>query len=364
MKNAENDTIKKSRARKWARRLLKLAGYGLLTVVVLLAVGITFTIGWRPFVGPKARPLTDRKFEVTQARLERGEYLVEGSLHCFQCHAQPDKTAAGAPALLHTKGGGRIWNEEGFPWLVTPNITPHKETGAGNWTDDMLARAIREGIGHDGRALFPLMPYRSFSHMSDEDLASVVVYLRSINPIEDRLPKTKTPFPLSIILNILPEPLNAAVPSPDLSTQVKRGEYLAKISDCEGCHTPRGRMSPTIPGMEFAGGNVLGQGDAAVAATNITPDPTGISYYDEALFLEVMHTGHVKARELKPVMPWVYLRNMNDEDLKAVFAYLRTLKPVDHSVDNTEPGTYCTKCRQVHGFGERNNGRGNDQAKR
>jgi hypothetical protein len=114
----------------------------------------------------------------------------------------------------------------------------------------MMARAIREGIGHDGRALFPLMPYRSFSHMSDEDLASVVVYLRSIKPIEDRLPQTKTPFPLSVILNVLPEPLNAAVPTPDLSTQVKRGQYLAKISDCEGCHTPRGRMTPTIPGME------------------------------------------------------------------------------------------------------------------
>lgn len=354
MKNEENGTPKKSRVRKWARRLLKTAGYGFLTVIVLLAVAITFTIGWRPFVGPKARALTDRKFEVTQARLERGEYLVEGSLHCFQCHSQVDKSLPGSPALLHTKGGGRVWTEEGFPWLVTPNITPDKETGGGNWTDDMMARAIREGIGHDGRALFPLMPYRSFSNMSDEDLASVVVYLRSIKPIEDRLPQTKTPIPLKVILNVLPEPLTAAVPTPDLSTQVKRGEYLAKISDCEGCHTPRGRMTPTIPGMEFAGGNVLGQGDAAVAATNISPDPSGISYYDEALFLEVMHTGHVKARELKPVMPWVYLRKMSDDDLKAIYAYLRTLKPVQHSVDNTEPGTYCRKCRQVHGFGERN----------
>lgn len=355
MSKAQDDTGKKdSFARRWTRRLLKTALFGFLTLVVLLSIAITFTIGWRPFIGPRARPLTERKFEATQARLERGEYLVEGSLHCFQCHSQTDKTAPGAPALLNTKGAGRIWTEEGFPWLVTPNITPDKATGAGNWTDDMLARAVREGIGHDGRALFPLMPFRSFSHLSDEDLAAVVVYLRSIKPIADRLPQTKTPFPLSIIMNVLPEPLNAAVPLPDLSTQVKRGEYLARISDCEGCHTPRGRMSPTIPGLEFAGGNVLGRGESAVAATNITPDPSGISYYDEALFLEVMHTGHVKARELKPVMPWVYLRNMSDEDLKAIYAYLRTLKPVHHNVDNTEPGTFCRKCGQVHGYGDRN----------
>lgn len=343
-----------SAARRWGRRLLKIAGYGLLGVMGLLIIAITFTIGWRPFIGPRARPLTHRKFETSRARLDRGQYLVEGSLHCFQCHSKVDKNAPGAPALPGTKGGGRIWTEEGFPWLVTPNITPDKETGGGNWTDDMLARAIREGIGHDGRALFPLMPYRSFSHLSDEDLASVVVYLRTIEPIQDHLPQTKTPFPLSIMLNILPEPLNAEVPPPDLSTQVKRGEYLAKISDCAGCHTPRGRMSPELAGFEFAGGNVMGQGESAVASTNITPDPSGISYYDEALFLEVMHTGHVKARKLNPVMPWVYLRNMTDDDLKSIFAYLRTLKPVHHEVDNTEPRTYCRICRQVHGYGERN----------
>jgi mono/diheme cytochrome c family protein len=356
MKKAQDNARKEgdSLARRWLKRLLKIAAFALLGVMILLIGVITFTIGWRPFIGPRMRVLTDRKFEVTRARLERGQYLVEGSLHCFQCHSQVDRDAPGAPALAGTKGGGRIWTEEGFPWLVTPNITPDKETGAGNWTDDMMARAIREGIGHDGRALFPLMPYRSYSHLSDEDLASVVTYVRSIAPIRDQLPRTKTPFPLSLLLNTLPEPLTTAVPPPDSSTQIKRGEYLAHISDCAGCHTPRGRMSPVLAGYEFAGGNVFGQGNATVAATNITPDPSGISYYDEELFLQVMRTGHVKARKLNPVMPWVYMSTMTDEDLKSVFDYLRTLKPVRHVVDNTEPPTKCRICHQVHGFGERN----------
>jgi|SRR5579885_1103872 mono/diheme cytochrome c family protein len=357
MKRAQSDGSVEGNGQPRRRRLkslLKLAGYLGLLLLVSLVILINFTVGWRPFIGPKVRPLTDRHFEPTQARLERGRYLVEGPLHCFQCHAQPDRNAPGAPPLEGTEGGGRVWSEEGYPWLVTPNITPDKETGAGNWTDDMLARAIREGIGHDGRALFPLMPYRSFSHLSDEDLASVVVYLRSIKPIRSELPKTKTPAMLSVILNTMPEPVTAPVPQPDLSTPVKRGEYLAKISDCAGCHTPRGRMSPEIPGLEFGGGNVFGQGKETVAVANITPDPTGIPYYDEALFLDVMHTGKVKARVLSPLMPWFYLGKMSDDDLKSIFAYLRTVKPVRHEVDNTEPPTKCRICHQVHGLGERN----------
>jgi mono/diheme cytochrome c family protein len=344
----------KTAVRKWGKRLFRIASYGLLAVVGLLVVAITATIGWRPFIGPKVRPLTNRKFEASTARLERGRYLVEGPLHCFECHSQPDYETPGAPPLPGTKGGGRNWSERGFPWLFSPNITPDQETGAGKWTDDMWARAIREGIGHDGRALFPLMPYRSFSRLSDEDLASVVVYLRNIESISERVPQTKTPFPLSLMLNILPEPLNAPVPHPDMSTPISRGKYLAQISDCEGCHTPRGRMTPTIVGMEFAGGNVMGEGKNAVAVTNITPDASGISYYDEALFLKVMRTGHVGARQLNPIMPWVYLREMSDADLKDLFAYLQTIPAVHHTVDNTEPATECPKCGQAHGFGNRN----------
>ena len=342
------------RLRKWSMRLLRIAGYAVLGVIGLVVIGITFTIGWRPFIGPEVRPLTDRKFEVSSARLERGRYLVEGPLHCFECHSQPDYKTPGAPSIAGTKGGGRNWTERGFPWLFSPNISPDPETGAGKWTDDMFARAIREGIGHDGRALFPLMPYRSFSHLSDEDLASVVVYVRSLAPISGKQPQTKTPFPLSLMLNILPKPIKDPVPAPDLSTPVARGQYLAQVSDCEGCHTPRGRMSPVMAGFEFAGGNVMGQGDHTVAATNITPDPTGISYYDEALFIKVMRSGHVGARPLSPIMPWVYLRNMSDDDLKDLFAYLQTVRPVQHAVDNTEAPSLCRKCRQVHGFGNRN----------
>jgi len=96
------------------------------------------------------------------------------------------------------------------------------------------------------------------------------------------------------------------------------------------------------------------KGEKKVAASNITPDPSGISYYDEALFIQTMRAGHVGARELAPAMPWRYFRNFTDDDLKAIFSYLRTLRPVKHRVDNSEPPSYCKVCGQWHGGGELN----------
>jgi mono/diheme cytochrome c family protein len=306
-------------------------------------------------VGPKARPLTARRFEPTAERLERGRYLVESVSACFACHSQydPDDPAATYPRAR--KGGGGTMASEGMPWLTAPNITPDPETGAGRWTDDMLARAIREGIGHDGRALFPAMPYQAYSNYSDEDVASIVVYLRSIPAVSNDLPKSEIPFPLSRLINAAPRPLTSPVAEPDASSQARRGEYLLKVADCAGCHTARGERGEPVRGLEYGGGNTFDDGQGGVVATpNLTPDPTGISYYDEALFVSALRTGHVRARELSPAMPWWAYRNMTDADLKALFAYMRTLKPVEHVVDNTEPPTQCKVCGYKHGLGAKN----------
>jgi hypothetical protein len=106
--------------------------------------------------------------------------------------------------------------------------------------------------------------------------------------------------------------------------------------------------------MNFAGGFPLGTSSNTAAAANITPDPSGISYYDEALFLQVMRTGNVKARMLNSIMPFGFYGNMTDDDLKAIFLYLRTLPPVKHRVDNGLPPTLCRLCKQKHGAGDQN----------
>ena len=337
------------------KRLGKILAYGVLAVIVILLVAITFTIGWRPFIGPKTRDLTNRTFERTPERLARGKYLVEADAGCMDCHSPHDWIKHDAPITPGKLGAGQDMSLlKGLPGrIVAPNLTPDPETGAGTWSDDTLARAIREGIGHDGRALFPMMPYTHFRHLPDEDLADIIVYLRALAPIRNPLPKTEIIFPVKYLIRGVPEPLMAPVPPPDLSTPAKRGEYLVDIGACSECHTPQKQGQP-LPGLDYAGGFVLDGPWGYVVSANLTPDPSGIPYYDEALFVQTLRTGYVKARMLKQIMPWHEYRNLTDEDLKDMFAYLKTLKPVHHRVDNSEPPTMCPLCKVAHGAGDQN----------
>lgn len=334
-------------------RRKKIALTVFILIIVAVFLGITFTIGWRPIIGAKKRALTDRKFVSNEARLIRGKYLVEGVNGCFGCHTDLDWSKPGAPPQAGREGSGHIWSDQDLPWLVAPNITPDKETGIGNWTDDTLARAIREGIGHDGRALFPMMPYQHYRLMSDEDLASVIVYLRTVPPVKNQLPTTKMPFPLNFLIQNVPQPVTAAVQPPSLTNQVANGEYLVHMAACADCHTPQEKGQP-IPGMEFAGGFLLHEPKGDVVSANITPAASGIGYYNEATFIQAMRTGKVGARPLRASMPFYFFAKMSDQDLAAIFAYLKTLKPVKHQLDNFEPPTYCRLCKQKHGFGATN----------
>ena len=300
----------------------------------------------------KVRPLTDRKFQRTPERLARGRYLVNGIGECFACHGPFHLNAPGWPPVRGKEGSGFDFSSWGTTGVVAPNPTPDRETGAGAWTDDMLARAIREGISHDGHLIDPtIMPYEFYRSMSDEDLASVIVYLRSIPPIRNAFPASRTSRTVVAPYAI---PIYAPVPPPDLSTPIKRGAYLVQVGACQWCHTLRDANRKPLPGFEFAGGDLITTTDFQVTSANLTPDPSGISYYDEAMFLKVMHTGKVAARNIRPIMPWWFFGQMNDDDLKAIFAYLRTLKPVHHRVDNTEPITYCRICKRKHHGGALN----------
>lgn len=323
-------------------------------LVVLLAVAISLTIGWRPILGPKVRALSARKFEATPPRLERGRYLFNHAFACVDCHSAHDTSNPDHPVLANMQGAGEVMPFENLPGrVVASNLTPDRDTGAGSWTDDQLARAIREGIGHDGRTLFPMMPYEHYKHMADEDLASVVVYIRSLAPVRNELPRTEIIFPVKYLMRSAPEPVTAPVSTPDPTDRVQWGAYLADQGGCSDCHTPMDK-GQALPGLEFAGGQVFAGKWGTTVSANITPDASGISYYDEALFLQVFRTGYVKARKLDALMPTEQYRGMTDDDLKAIFAYLRTLRPIRHRVDNSLPPTYCKLCRAKHGAGDQN----------
>jgi len=294
------------------------------------------------------RPLTDITFESTPERLKRGEYLTNGILACFVCHSERDSTRAGFPPVAAMKGGGSIVSESATERMVAPNITPDEETGAGTWTDDMFARAIREGIGHDGRALSLPMFWQAYSELSDEDLASVVVYIRSIPAVKNKLPRRKLSMNRERKLQGSSRPLTSVVKEPDLSDMLTRGRYYIKVADCAGCHTGWYKRNP---GM-FGGGNPIKRNNTVTFSTNITPDPTGLAGWTPEIFINVIRSG--KEGTLHGTMPWTSYRNMTDEDLTAILMALQKLPPVNHKVINGLEETLCEVCEQKHGYGKYN----------
>lgn len=291
-------------------------------------------------------PASANVAESGQTPVERGQYLVEGLLQCMICHSERDWSEPGAPPADDRKGAGRIMREDGDYRIVAGNLTPDPETGIGEWTSEELARAIRRGIGRDGGRLHPLMYYNSFRHLSDADVDAVIAYLRSLDPIRNPLPTTK-------LRSEERERLEAEAPPEldpvDLSAAdpVERGRALAMLGDCRGCHTawtgPRGPF--------LAGGNRIERGERVAFSSNVTPHATGIPYGQDA-FVSVMRTG--RGGTLSPLMPWVVFRNLSDEDLHAMYAYLQSVEPFPHHVDNRAEPTYCEVCGQSHGLGELN----------
>src|ERR1700720_2098875 len=121
-------------------KLVKGVGIGVLVLVILVVVGISATLGWRPFIGSKKRALTDRRFEATPERLKRGEYLSEHVAGCTYCHTPQEKGPNGPELVRGQKGGGQFFSMPGLPGtVVAPNITPDAETCIGNFTAGQLA---------------------------------------------------------------------------------------------------------------------------------------------------------------------------------------------------------------------------------
>jgi Cytochrome C oxidase, cbb3-type, subunit III len=301
-------------------------------------------------VSKYARPLTDVVFSTSPARLERGKYLANGILSCFHCHAASDSSKTGYPPFPDKLGSGKLIFKTDSTHVYAPNISPDKETGAGNWTDDMFVRALRNGIGHDGRALVA-MPWWIFMNLADEDIASVIVYLRSIPPIKNKLPGRLLMPEWEKNIQSEERPMdNDPKPQPDTSTLLARGKYLVTVGECEGCHTAWYMRNPGF----FGGGNpiVYSETDSVIVSPNISSDITGIGGWDDETFIRVIRTG--KGGILHSRMPWITYRNISDADLSAILAALKSLPPVKHQIVNRIKPSLCEVCGVKHGYGDQN----------
>ena len=314
---------------------------------LVAAAVIVFGIAYVAMKGPEMRPAADVKVPMTAERIERGRYLFENVAHCTGCHSPRDWGKFAAPVVAATVGAGVEFPAElGLPGrIVATNLTPDPETGLGRWTDGEKIRAIREGVSRDGRALFPFMPYPALSKLSDEDVEAIVAYMNSLKPVRNALPQTKLDFPVSLMAKFAPKPVEGKVSAPDRSDKLAYGRYLVTIGDCAGCHTPKER-GKDIEGKEYAGGMEFPIAGFLVRSANITPDEeTGIGSWSEQRFVGQFKSHSEKSFETAPkavqanftLMGWMDYSRMEEDDLRAMYAYLKTLKPVHNPVEKHPP---------------------------
>lgn len=267
-----------------------------------------------------------------ETAVERGKYLVEVLGACANCHTP--KGPGGDIPEKHMAGGFKI--EEPFGVAVSTNITPDKETGIGTWTDQEIIRAIREGKRKDGRTLGPPMPYYLYRLISDSDVKAMVAYLRTLKPIKNTVP----PSQYKISLPPAYGPPVTSVPDPPKADLVKYGEYLAgPIAHCSDCHTPMGPEGRRDQSRLFAGGFPFHGPYGTSYAANLTPDKeTGIGNWSDEQIMRGIYGVRPDRRVLLPPMPWPYYAGkITDGDMKALLAYLRSLKPVKNKVPPPEP---------------------------
>ena len=286
--------------------------------------------------------VTDNKDSLQQV-LDRGKYLAVNVAGCIDCHSTRDFTKYSGPVVPGTEGGGGLLFDEkiGLPGKIyARNITPDPETGIGTWTDDDILKAMTQGISKRGDTLFPIMPYPHFNHAAKDDLMAIIAYIRTLKPIKNKIIDRQLFVPIAMAY---PGPvLQASVDNnvrPPESDKVKYGEYLASMADCGTCHSPLTQHGPDMSRM-FAGGYRFDLGHFVVNSANITPDSaTGIGTWTEERFMnkftpyrEEKNYNFVVEKE-NTIMPLSLYAGMTDNDLKAIWAYLRTVKPMTNLVE-------------------------------
>lgn len=311
------------------KKILKWLGYsllGLFTMVLCAAAYIQFAA--LPTYEVKAPQLS---IVPDSARLAQGRRIV--LMDCAHCHRSADG-----------KLGGDLWaNDPQFGKLWTANITQHPTAGIKDYTDGELAYLLRTGIKRDGHFAGPWM---TFPLMSDEDLASVITFLRSDAPevqaSENRQPPVETTFLGKLFLKVLLKPAfeypKQPMLAPSPTDKIAFGRYLAtSLWECYRCHSAsfetNDDLNPEKSVGYFGGGNpITDKENIPVNSANLTPDrETGIGAWTEAQFIEAVRFGkRPDGRALSHLMPPMSM--LREDEVSAIWAYLQTLPPLKNPV--------------------------------
>jgi mono/diheme cytochrome c family protein len=250
-------------------------------------------------------------------RIERGRYLTVLS-DCAACHTAPGGQPFAGGLALRTP----------FGTLVAPNITPDRETGIGNMSDDEFLASLHDGRGYNGRRLYPAMPYPAYTKMSDDDVLAIRAFLATVPPVRNEVNVNQLPFPLNIRLsmifwNLLNFTPGRYQPNPQKSAEWNRGGYIVEgAAHCGTCHTPKTLLGGDNNNMMLAGATLQGW-----LAPNITNDARqGIGGWSRDDLYQYLKTGTNKWTLASGPMAEAVSHStsqMADEDVLAIATYLK-----------------------------------------
>jgi mono/diheme cytochrome c family protein len=292
-------------------RWLKRIGYvlGAIVVLVVVALGAVYALSEMRFRKTFTVPAEQVAVSTDSAVIARGAHIANAIAGCSDCHGDGLK---GNP-IIDAPPMGR---------LVALNLTKGEGGIGGQLTPEIIERAVRHGIGRNGRAL-RIMPSTDFQYMSDDDLRAVVSYVMQIAPVNNALaPSNVMLLPRVLMLTgVLPMlPAEEILKSPGKPAAVaagptlEYGAYLTNIAGCKGCHGPN-----------LSGGKIAAGDPKWGPAANLTPSGN-LGKWTEAQFVETLRTGkRPDGIMLKDPMPWKVVGRMSDEELHAVWLYLRSV---------------------------------------
>ncbi len=311
----------------------------LLYLLLVIIIGVAGIAGYVAWFLPNVGDAPILKVELTPQRIERGKYLANHVAVCMDCHSTRDWSKFSGPPMAGTEGAGgdRFDQTMGFPGVFyAKNITPY---GLSSWTDGEIFRVITTGVNKQGKALFPVMPYHYYGQLDEEDIKSIIAYIRTLPTIKKDIPASKADFPFSLIMNTIPTKATFST-KPNKNDSLAYGRYLVTATACVECHSQvdNGQI---IPGTEFGGGRAFDLPGGVLRTANITPDATGIGSWSKEQFIQRFkqyqdssyQSPNLAPTDFNSIMPWTMYSGMTTEDLGKIYDYLRTLKPRQHVVE-------------------------------
>lgn len=283
-------------------------------------------------------PYPDVVASADTAVIARGRYVVRDLVNCASCHGDTMQMAEASEGKDIPLSGGRRWDIPPGNFYAR-NITPDSATGLGKISDQAIARALRYGVGYDGRALLPFMELQG---LSDEDLRAVVSYLRTQPAVPNLVPPHHYNLLGKIVrATVLARPVGPKETPPKATPRgatLENGRYLVEsVTLCWACHTQRNMGTGSLVGPRFGGATGFDQapnGDSW-SPPNITSDPeTGrLARMSEDVFVARFRQGRVIPHS---PMPWQGFQRMSDADLRAMYRYLKTVPLVHRDVGPPE----------------------------